>query len=173
MEALRNYTQHRGFPIHTLSYNGERVSDEGRNRVRLGVSIHVSRSELAEDPKFKKSVLSELESHADSIDLKPLIRDYVADLATVHEWVKEVTATHIATWESRYRSAINRFSDAFPDEPSLKGLTAVAISDAQQAGEVHLFTDFVEYRSALAKKNSGAALKRLGTIYVSGEATDA
>jgi hypothetical protein len=173
MDALRNYTQHRGFPIHSLTYKSKRIADTGRNRFRCGINIYVSRSELAEDPKFKKKVLNELASDNDLVELKSMFRDYVADLAAVHEWFRQEMSNHTTIWEQRYESAISRFATAFPHESSAIGLAAAVINGKEISGKLNLLSDFIEYRRTLVAKNSSAALKRLGVLYVSSESTDA
>jgi len=172
MEALRNYTQHRGFPIHSLTYKYKNVADAGLNRFRYGISIYVSRTELAEDPKFKISVLKELPTNNDLIDLKSMFRDYVADLATVHEWFRQEMANYTTIWEQRYELAISRFATTFPHEGSTAGLAAAIINGKEISNELPLFNSFIEYRRALAIRNSSATLKRLGVLYVSNESVD-
>ena len=172
MEALRNYTQHCGLPIDFLTYHSKRVAGNDRTQLRFYVAIHASRSELAKDGKFKKKVLKELESHGDSIDLKLMLRDYVADLAVVHEWFRSKTVKCKTTWEEKYESAIQRFAKAYPQALSLKGLAAVAEDPSTRTDEVNLFPEFIENQRELVKKNSGAALKQLGILCVSGESAE-
>jgi hypothetical protein len=172
MEALRNHIQHRGFPIHSLTYKSKRITDTGRNRFRCSIDIYASRTELAEDPKFKKSVLNELASDNDLIDLKSMFRDYVADLAAVHEWFRQEMGNQTTIWEQRYESAISRFATAFPHESSTIGLAAAVINGEEISDKLNLLSDFIEYRRTLVNRNSSAALKRLGVLYVSSESLE-
>ena len=167
LDALRNYTQHRGFPIHALELSSKLLESEPRNRFKFGIAVYTKTSYLREEKKFKAAVLEELDNLGGRVDLKPLVRDYVAALAESHESLRVDLTDSVALWEGSIEAAIERFRSAFPSEPSLKGLAAVVIDGQRRTGEVPLFSEFIQYRRHLALKNSG--LKRLGVFYASGE----
>lgn len=78
MEALRNFVQHRGFPIHAATYHAEWDRKDKESQSIYGISVYTKTSYLREDGDFKKSVLEELEKLSGRVNLKPFIRDYVA-----------------------------------------------------------------------------------------------
>lgn len=166
MEALRNYSQHRGFPIHALTFSHDR--QEGvASTIRVGIAIFTKTVYLREDKKIKKCVLEELEAMGGKVDIKPMMRDHVAALADIHEFLRAAIAPNAARWEGQITSAIEKFKAAFPDLP-LTGLAAVVRrEDSTTTGEINLFSEFIDYRHYLAKKNSG--LKHLGSMYATGE----
>lgn len=52
MEEIRNYVQHRGYPIHAIGYSGQWIGDGVKYRNIVVPSINVS--ELAKDENIKK-----------------------------------------------------------------------------------------------------------------------
>ena len=167
MEALRNHTQHRGFPIHVVEISSEQAESELRNRFKFCIAVSAKTSFLREDKKFKAGVLHELEALGEIVDLKPMIRDYVAAVADVHEFLREQLNEDVASWEGQIESAIGRFSATFPSEPSLNGLTAFVLNGTQRSEVIPIFFEMIQYRRHLAA--TGSSLKRLGVFYVSGE----
>jgi hypothetical protein len=168
MEALRNHVQHRGFPIHVLEYSSSLIEDDARNRFRNEVAIYTKTTYLS-DGNFKASVLVELESLGGRVDLKPLMRDYVGCLATIHERYRSAIAPPIKERENAFTAATNRFSQSFPAEPSLKGLAAVAIDGANVSDEIYLSVEFLDHRCELESKNRIFA--NLARRFVSGSTT--
>jgi hypothetical protein len=59
MEALRNYVQHRGLLVHYLVYEYHRMPRNTGEYVEFTVKPILELSYLAEDPKFKSSILDE------------------------------------------------------------------------------------------------------------------
>jgi hypothetical protein len=168
MEALRNHTQHHGFPIHAVEFVDTLIDSAARNRVKCTLAVYTKTSYLAEDSTFKAKVLTELQAMGGRVDLKPLVRDYVAGLADLHEVLRTHLAGRADSWERTIESAIVRFQAAYPGERSLIGLAAVEAEGASRSGVVQLFRDFMTYRRDLVARNSG--LEGLGRAYVSGEA---
>lgn len=55
MEALRNYVQHRGFPIGSVIINRRSVESKSGNRILFSLTPNMHPEDLEEDKKFKKS----------------------------------------------------------------------------------------------------------------------
>lgn len=91
VEALRNYVQHRGLPIHSITY-GEGVVDYPRDkRVKYLVVPRILLEELSTDTGFKKSVLNEmLDSHGKEVSAIPILRVYVERLSTIHDETRKL-----------------------------------------------------------------------------------
>jgi hypothetical protein len=166
MEALRNYVQHRGFPIHASEYAGKLIDNQDRNRFRFSLGIYTKTSYLREDGKFKKEVLDELEALGGRVDVKPLVRDYVARLARIQEHLRRTIKRELVAWENTIRTAIDKFNSAFPDEASLSGLAAVRVEGSSRVDPLTLFSEFMDYRRYLEEKNAGYG--NLENRYVSG-----
>jgi hypothetical protein len=165
MEATRNHVQHRGFPIHVLEYSPRLVDTEPRNRFRHEVAIYTKTLYLR-GGKFKASVLAELEALGGRVDVKPLVRDYVDCLASIHELYRKMIQSRLSAWDSSIIGAIERYKTTFPNESSVVGLAAAAIDGPSRSREVPLFTDLLEHRHELESKNRGFG--NLGKRFVSG-----
>lgn len=158
MEALRNYTQHRGFPIHSMQFSGEWLDWDSEKDSRLLHTVIplINTSKLAEDRKFKQRVLDEMLSmkNKDSIDIRPLIRNYVEGIGKIHERVRESIRPDAEKWEGIVNSAIKTYQDEFGADASLAGLAIVTKSDENHSVEqIGISKRFIERRQALESKN--------------------
>lgn len=152
LEAMRNYVQHRGLLVHNLNFH--RWWDEtGESRLgKATVTPSVNTRRLAEDRKFKRSVLQELELAGDLVDLKPLVRDYIEGLTGVHLSVREVLAPDVERWEETIKSAMERFANEHPG--SLLGLAAVkTLERGRYTDAVPVFDEPIKRRRWLERKN--------------------
>jgi hypothetical protein len=166
MEALRNYSQHRGFPIQSVSLNAHNQRNEARNQLRYGISINLSPALLESDKAFKASVLAELQLIGDKIDLKPLTRDYVSCLAKIHERLRESVAVDADRWEATIDVAIQKYRSGSSNQSSVVGLYAARIEHSVWHDKVPLFAGLAEYCRFLARSNTGFG--EVGFLYVSG-----
>lgn len=73
MEALRNFVQHRGLPVHAVEYPQGWLGVEDDAQLRFGLALFTKTEYLGEDDKFKKPVLEELIKLGGRVDLKPLV----------------------------------------------------------------------------------------------------
>ncbi len=169
LEALRNYSQHSGFPIHAMSFSIAKRDQPRRNRVAATMAVYTKTQYLRKDAQFKKSVLEELESLGGRVDVKPMVRDYVAAFSEVHDFLRKAVRTRANEWEQTIHAAVNSFASAAPAD-KMSGLAAVRKLDDAIIEKVPIFTEIIEYRSYLEKKNSD--LSNLGSVYVSAETID-
>jgi hypothetical protein len=135
MDALINYAQHRGFPIHSVTYSAGWVESQSGSMNRYSVTPCIELEDLARDEKFKKAVLDELKSLGARVDLKPLIREYIAALGNLHEEVRKMLRAHTQEWEQTIQQAIDRFYKEYPDENPTAWLVAVAQNDDETTSE--------------------------------------
>ena len=149
MEALRNHVQHRGLPVHRIKHEGKWLEDRSVRQHRTIVSVDPD--QLADDPKFKKSVLSEMQQFPDVLDLRKLVRDYISGIGSVHKYVRDQTADFRKKKDDEYKQLIEAYQ---ADESSR---TAVLFRSVDESGSVDskfsLFEDIVERRRQLQKKN--------------------
>jgi len=168
LEAIRNYVQHRGFPIHKWTYNAKRVSQKGKDQSLYTLTPALKTEELNQDKKFKKTILVELKKFGDEIDIKPLVREYIAGIANIHEKIREIMRDDITNWENTLFSMIDLFKENFGQEESIVGLAAVIKEDDDTYnGIVPIFTEFIEHRRELENKNR--TLSTLKNCYVTSE----
>lgn len=151
MEALRNYVQHRGFPIHGETVNSERIEESAFSRIRTVVIPRISVSTLEKDG-FKRAVLNELKSSGETCDIRPMTRQYVASIARINEFVRTQLAASIKAAETLLAHSTESYKALGCQ--SLVGLSAVALDDSGSYVEtVELFDDFIKRRQMLMQKN--------------------
>lgn len=156
MEALRNYVQHRGIPVHKVSLSSSRVEDDGEFRLRHTIIPFINIAILEDDEKFKRSVLDEMKEIQikGEIDIKPLIREYVEGIGKVHEKIRELIQPDFYNWENILNSTITKFQKEFGNEVTLTGLAIVAENkDGRLDEKKVIFKDFIDRCRALERKN--------------------
>lgn len=100
LEALRNYCQHRGYPIHNTIFGSGWLRSRSRPALRHSISPQIDTKQLALDKKFKKSVLRELENIGTLVPFKPLVRDYVEGLSDIHAMARKL-------FEAEFQSSVD------------------------------------------------------------------
>ncbi|KQM97988.1 hypothetical protein [Sphingomonas sp. Leaf25] len=112
MEAMRNYSQHRGMPVHGFSYEPHWIDEGGDRRLEANYRIKLDLALLREDKKFKASVLKELDEAGVEPDLKSIVRGYVAQLGEVHLSLRDLidhrmkaARNRLSEWRERYSQA--------------------------------------------------------------------
>ncbi|MCM3903941.1 MAG: hypothetical protein ND866_19745 [Pyrinomonadaceae bacterium] len=124
--------------------------------------------EIQEDPKFDRQVVNLLRSKDEKIDVRPLIRDYLAALGGIHERMRGRWNPYLNKWEMSIVSAIERFKAQCGEEKSIVGLAALAKEDGGKISqEVPLTTSFIEYRTGLEAQ--APSLSTLARRYVTSE----
>jgi hypothetical protein len=145
MEALRNYAQHEAFPVHGWTVKQEWDTSTEPKLLRATVSPRLDLKTLAQSKRFKKGVLEELENTTSSIELKPLIREYIEQLWMVHSEFRTATSSLMSEAMSRVKAAVARFTAEYPGSE----LSVVALpvdEDGLKVGEpIYLSAPVVEY----------------------------
>ena len=168
MEAIRNYLQHRSFPIHHLSFGMERDEAKGQVFAAHTICPSISLAEIRRDGRLKTAVLEELTSEGDLVPVTPLVREYVEALGRVHESVRVAAEERVAAWEATVTTTIARARTVCGD--SKIGFLAVARSEDTEEQEIQLFSDLIDRRQFLQRRSSHAAV--LAKHYVSGKTTE-
>lgn len=149
MEALRNHVQHRGLPIHRISHSDKWRDDRIARKHTATVFILPSR--LADDPKFKKSVLRELQQMSDVVDLKPLVREYLTGIIAIHQFVRDQLKD---LREQRDGECLGVISSKTTESESATSIVFQQFrGDGAIQREFSLFNDLVERRHTLERKN--------------------
>lgn len=172
MEALRNHAQHYGFPTQAVTYHAALVEPYGTGAVRVTVSPYLVLDDARRNEEFKKSVLQELNSLGEEkLDLKPLVRDYVEGLWSVHGMLRSDLRVKVKAWEAVLDEALLRFQSRYLDEGKLPGLAAVVCnSDGEILDATELPRHMLENRRRLERKNRG--LDNLTKKFVTSEADE-
>ena len=161
MEAIRNYSQHRDFPITRLTRHQGRTSISSEDRRRWVVVPQLDTEAIGRDrKKFKAEVLDELfllrnedVPNSQYIDLRPFLRKYISGLGAIHYKVRGELKESLETCDETRLSAVNKFL-AQSGSLDLIGLTAVKQSEeGKRIGYEVLFDDMINRRKLLADKN--------------------
>lgn len=167
--ALRNYVQHSGWPIQSISHNRKRIDgDDGRQR-RLITTAFIHTDYLV-GSEFRKKTLEELQKLGQKIDIKPLVRENMASFGRLHTKVREMLQPQMPAWENALSSATDDYTTQFGGDTV--GLAAVATSADGSVAESHsIFSEFVERRKYLERRNQRLEVHL--NSYISSEAIDA
>jgi hypothetical protein len=169
MEALRNYTQHRGIPVREIRSTQTLVTTGQTQRIRHHVAAYIHTEELVSDKDFKAKVAAELATRGAKLDMRPMWRTYVECLGDAHGQLRVRMANDVSEWEQAVRQSISLFQGTFGDDAV--GLAAFAAGDEGDViNSVAVFSDFIERRKSLVAKTP--KLDNLSMRYVSSEVTE-
>lgn len=173
MEALRNYAQHRGLPLHGATFDAAWTgdfSDEGKNKgqMRHSVAASIDISKIKGDKKFKASVIAEIDAHLDQLDVAILVREYIESLAGVHTELRKALKVSLDGWKASVRTAIGKYSAV--NDGNVIGLTAAIFDDDEHVvARTNLFDDLPTRVEKLVRRNG--SLVNLRLRYVTNEIT--
>lgn len=167
MEALRNYVQHSGFPIHRVTSGGRTKEIEGERTLVFSMELYSEKKFLLRDGKFKATVLEEC---PDSVDLKTTCRVYVECLSQIHASIRVLTRDAIDKARADIESDFLGYQELFGKKPL--GLAAIEQDDDGNClQEVPMLLDWDKIRVKLTKRNP--EFKNLKRRYVSSEIDNA
>ncbi len=170
-EQLRNHVQHNGSSIHSVTWDMRVPEKTNVHRLQFSVIPYLSPKPLLTDDRFDKKVLAEIQAHGDMLDLRSIFRGYIAKLGEFHEAVRTTLKPSFEQWDGAVEKAFRDFVGTFSEEGSPVLLAAVKGRSKDACSEkVSIFTDFIEFRRALALKNTG--LSRLPCRFVTNEAQE-
>lgn len=153
-EALRNHSQHSGFPVQSISYSVQMEGDLPNRRARHSISPIVDTEVLRRNGRFKRSVLTEMEAISPKLDLKQHLRDYLAGLARAHYKFRELAEPLAMGADGTLRQLIDQYRKDVPEPKSDVGLHAVSLNGSGEwIDSVPLSTGMSEYWEYLAKNN--------------------
>lgn len=149
MEALRNHVQHNGIPLHRWSVGGQKTDD---SLIEFGVSLWAEKKYLAEDKKFKETVLVECD---EKIDLIIATRVYMQSLSEIHSKARDAISNSVDKARLVIQKEQTRYqSSSSNPEDSLIALEAQAIENERIIDRVPLFLKWENVRKKLQTKNS-------------------
>lgn len=164
MEAVRNYIQHCGLPVHSMTYHMSK--DElgvAASGIQYNVVPYLHPANLEEDGTFKRRVLAELKTRGTKIPIMPLVREYVEGLAEVQGKLREKCDASVRSSEAILAGVKEKARQAFPDH--IQGLSVVSEDDKGMCSEIHqIFDDPIKRLKNLQRKNS--TLNNLPARYV-------
>ncbi|NIA12043.1 MAG: hypothetical protein GWP10_20555 [Nitrospiraceae bacterium] len=162
MEALRNYVQHRGIPVHWTQQNSRWTSLDDDGMIEYSIELASQRIYLEEDKKMKKSVLAEID---DKVDLKAATRCYVESISRVHDAERGMISDAIDCSRKLIEEAHRKYAQEYTD--SLVGLSACKLDGHKQISSIPLLLDWDDVRVSLQKRNK--KLTNLSKRYATGK----
>lgn len=123
LEALRNYVQHRGLPIHIMNYNSIRNEKRSEQSMLHSVSIHLKLNKLKEDGKFKAAILKELVDMKEEEGLKEkgqvnigkLIRQYISSLGAIQNKMRGNLADNLYEWDTMFEDLYKEIEEKYKE----------------------------------------------------------
>jgi hypothetical protein len=171
MEALRNHSQHFGFPVHAAAHSLAWENTNADSRLRAGLDLFVSVQNVKENRKFNKKVLDELAAVAEKghVNLTRLVREYVEKLCEVHKFLRSLISDDIASWDQTILRAQSLAHATFGE-----GLYSIVVTVEEEDDEGNdiwvdsesINVDLIEFRKSLEAKNRD--FTNLSALYVSG-----
>jgi hypothetical protein len=163
IEALRNYAQHRGLAVARIGCSQRNVQTADAPLWEISIVPELSTAELADDPKFKKSVAQEMLDHGEFLDLRPIVREYAAGLSEIHRMFRGIV-------DRRFTLAVNRLRGIIREVPTPMFLSAAERRDSGEVIQrVALPGDFLDRAEQLRTRSSGLAVAAVS--YVSSAST--
>jgi len=165
LETLRNYAQHCDQPISLAAIGWKR---ESLNEVgRVVCTPYISLSTIEPGRAFKKETYEELlAKYEDAIDLKPLVREYMSALGSIHMQLRVGLQTDLELLDAALEQVISDCGKSESGEMSkcayVRGITASGDPKMEQ-----FFRENPEQRQVLEKKND--LIRHFENYYVSGE----
>jgi hypothetical protein len=156
VEALRNHVQHSGSAVHTLKTEWNTSPPPTKFEVAVHVSPICERVSLAQDGKFKASVLSACPT---TINLLDAIRVYTVSISRIHREVREGLESRLTEAHDTISSLRMRLAGKC--EGDLDALVAVALDTEGKDSEiVPLILEWERVRRILLVRNVGLPDKR-------------
>jgi hypothetical protein len=172
IEALRNHTQHRGFPIHNALFSYSLTADEPHLH-RHSVIPVLDLSELEKNKKFKTAILHELKSLSKKFifDMRIFIRDYIEAISNIHKILREMYEEKFIESENKLKNiVINNVSDSGFNY-YLSGVSLLSIDEnGEMINRQTLYSGFLENLYNYRKQNT--SLINLRKRYSSNEIQD-
>jgi hypothetical protein len=151
MDALRNYAQHSALAVHSYVVDMRWTDDRTLMNHEFDPQIRVA--DLSADPNFKKTTLGQIADGPPKLNLKPMARDYMEALSSIHNDFRVATDGKIAAFSQRVEQAKKRLTDN-TDIPDVGIALFEVDSEGYRKGEhTNLSRSLTEYLQYLTLKN--------------------
>jgi hypothetical protein len=162
MEALRNYVQHSGIPVHRIA-TGAKWTDLDDGLLEYSLYFGAQKKELEQDDSFKKQILDEM---PDEVNLRSAARIYIEAISRIHKQAREKIEPIVESSRLSLDRANRDYMVIYEKEPI--GLHAYAYQGKEIVDKVLILTKWDDIRRELVKRNS--ELVNLRKRYVTSEA---
>ncbi|MBA3677778.1 MAG: hypothetical protein H0W74_10325 [Sphingosinicella sp.] len=168
MDAMRNYAQHRGVPLHGSTYNAQWTGDlvdDAKGLLQHSVAASVNLDKIREDRNFNAKVRGELEG-VDKLDVATLTREYIEALGSIQTALRARLKESLTNWKGTVRAAMEQY--AAVNKGDVVGLSVAEFStDDRLIAAVNIFDELLERQERLVRRNG--SLVNLRRRYVTNE----
>ena len=112
MDALRNYSQHRGYPFQAMGFPIKMVDPKNSKNMLFSITPLIQPKIMAKDHRTKRNILNELMSKGEYVDIKPIYREYIESLWRIHSGLRAMIAHHVAEWDLLVMQTVNDFYES-------------------------------------------------------------
>lgn len=168
IEAIRNYSQHRSLPVHSVVDNSSADMDGDKKKLfKHTLDVYADKNILATDKKFKTKALNGLN---EKIDLKKALRKYVCALSEVHIGKRDYIDTDLNESRKCLKEWMEKYSE-LAGECSKVSLYAIYSENGRLSNELPVSLEWDKSRLRLVKENK--KLSYLSMHYASTISSDA
>ncbi len=171
LEALRNHSQHHGYPIHFLNLGSAWKNSNQSSSNQYTADALIDVAELAKNKKFHpKKTLKEMQAVKGEIRLKNLLRQYIDGIGDVHDKLRDHIAEKQQWSISEIEIARRMYVDEFSDKIEDKIIYLVLINFEDPMKIFHacdIVDDGLQMLRFLQNKNRN--ISNISTRYVSSE----
>ena len=154
IEALRNYVQHKGLPVHTINY-GTQLRDTARLEYNETSITPIFSWQALEEAgsldKFKQSIRTEL-MNLKNIDLRPTIRTYVQCIDTLHQGLRTILDPKLKTARDYYEKKLIEYEYLNNVKFNYVRVSKLGANN-RQIDRVELTRNFLDYLDFIKSKN--------------------
>lgn len=162
MEALRNYAQHHGTVVHSISSQARWVPEDNHKHLEYSLLIKTKRSLLLENKKFKKAVIDEM---PEEINLLASTRKYIEAISEIHVYLRDSISAQVNDARKTILTSHKKYSQQ--EKGSLVGLCAFELQNSIVQSSIPLLLDWDNVRINL--QNTNPKLINLSKRYVSNQ----
>lgn len=150
MAAYRNHVQHYSAALDSMSLGG--VRDKDTMHLAYTVEPYAEKKKLALNPKFKPSVLEEMDA---KVDLRRVARGYLACFSKVHLMLRKRAADRVEEAASLIKANLDRYSIALGEATSM--VHVIHCVDEREIESFPLLLDWDSARTWLSSINGSLA----------------
>lgn len=148
-EEMRNYMQHRSYPITNISLQNKTHNSGDQRELSTTFTAHIIPKELDED-NFKKSVLNDLKIIGDKIDLKPFMRQYVTSLGRINNKIREELREELLKSDTLFKELMEKFNTKFKKN---HGFLLATNDDSSNSKSILIIPELIRHRKYYENKN--------------------
>jgi hypothetical protein len=167
LESLRNFHQHTGFSLHSLSLEIRREENAGKVHAAHFLEPLISVETLELLKKFKAAVLEELKRQGQFANVIPFVREYVSGLGAIHNVLQGLVQPDLTVWSGTTLAAHKRGLDRFPQDTAFVAARRGVEPVTDRRDEVYVSLNLIRRLETLKRRTQH--VPHLANHYVSGK----